>query len=219
MNKKNAASKGARPAKKPQSNITGLVVRIGRRDFDYDKVRDETLHAPLIDVPVNQLTIFQAVMQEQIPTMESNPIDDGNVRVVRVKPELYEVISGRNTIVAAIYEFKKVAHAAAEKPENLHKSLDELGIKIPTISTRLASWKRLNPCEVPPPPPVKLDSEELKNRLASAAATATVAVRLPKEKPLVPIAALLQPPVQPAKVVAPSSGKFGRIFSGAAVPA
>jgi len=209
MNNKAAPKNAKTHPKKQQSNVTGLIVAIGRRDFRYDDVRSATLHAPLVDIPIDQLTIFRDTMKETQPDLNTNAIDDGVIRIVRVRPELYEVISGRNQIVAAIFDYKKAVAAAAEVPANQGKKVGEL-VKTPTLKMRLASWKHLNPCEHLGH---KLDADQLKENLTQLAATSSVKINLPKEK-TVPVAALFQKPAPKAPV--PSSGKFGRIFGQAA---
>lgn len=186
-------------SKETQSNATGLVVKIGRRDFDYDKVRSATLHAPLIDVNPAELSLFKECMANEQVDMTTNAIDDGIIRIVRVRPEFYEVISGKNKIIAAIFEAKKAGA--------------KIGDKLQTLKARLASWKHLNPCEVPPK---ALSAEELKTSLAQLGDNLGATVRVPKSNvhPIGTGAALLQPPKREPKVVAQPSGKFGRIFGG-----
>jgi hypothetical protein len=213
MNNKSKPTRRPRVPKETQSNITGIVVKIGKRDFDYDKVRTATLHAPLIDTPLEQISIFRDVMQSDIVNMDTNPVDDGIIRIVRVRPEFYEVISGKNKIIAAIFDYKKAYRALGEKPENAGKKVSEL-LKMPVLKARLASWKHLNPCEHFGR---KLDGDELKASLQQVSETTGIAVKIKSDsRPIGDnVAALFQPPKKEPKAAAPSSGKFGRIFGGA----
>ncbi len=161
-----------------------IHITVGEKKYVFEQIKIVSVHAPLVNISIKKIDHSLFC-----PTLTGNRTVDTSILRFTRHEEGIVIISGMDHILEALERGEK------------------------SIMGRQVSAEALWRCEVPPEPPKKLSSDELKQALLTQAPV-SVRVKPPVEEKKVDVVKTLtgQPATSQGKPQSTWSEKFGSIF-------